>query len=182
MDLFVCCWWWSCIIRVSGLSMNNNLTLADVSDMHDANLRHTNRLIKKTSVTTCTSSAFFSPCGDMQYMQNAPHIKTRAIVQWLLCGTLQIQKTHANWKNTCKLRIHLHQFDSTCAVNTRNTAYYKNTLQNLTTQTNNEMCMYHRPQQNYHNKTKINHVFFCFGILLWLFWSQAKYHQAHSLL
>ncbi len=75
--------------------------------MHDANLGHTNCLIKKTSVMTCTSSAFFSLCGDMQYMQNSPHIKTRAIVRWLReLNVLQILATQPVTKTHCKTSQH----------------------------------------------------------------------------
>lgn len=49
---------------VPGLSKNKNQTLADVSGVHDSNHRHTNCLITKTFVTSCTSSAFLSPRGD----------------------------------------------------------------------------------------------------------------------
>jgi len=46
----------------------------------------------------------------------------------------------------CKLRKHLHLFDSPCAASTHNTTKYRNTLQILTTQTNIETrckCIQH---------------------------------------
>ncbi len=50
-------------------------------------------------------------------------LKDTRMLRW--SRELQLQKTHANGKSSSKLGKHLHQFGSTCAANTPNTAKYK---------------------------------------------------------
>ncbi len=53
-------------------------------------------------------------------------MQKRSILRWPReLNALQLQKTHAHRKNTCKLRKQLNQFDNTCAANAHNTTKQK---------------------------------------------------------